>query len=365
MKLTIVGAGIHGLSTAVQAALRGWQVDVYDQGPVPNPQASSVDDHRLIRHAYGARDGYANLVVHAFASWDRLWSLLGTAHYAETGTLAVGHAGSGWIQGSIDSLQRMGIEVARCSVTECRTFFPTLRLNDDDDSLYSPQGGVLFAARIVSALASYAASLGVRIHEHARMEPSLLPTADWTFWCTGAWTPAPLIRPSRQLLGYFRQAPSWAVSASGSRQLPMLIDLDERGGLYIVQGVDGTRWKFGIHRYSLRGNPDDDRTATPAERKELEDAYRARMDDPEEPDLADARACYYAVNDASRLTLGKSGSQLRFSGGSGHSFKFGALTGEVIVAVMAGNIDVESADALLGGELSADTSEAVLRVLPH
>lgn len=365
MTLTVIGAGIHGLSTAVQAALRGWQVDLYDQGPVPNPRASSVDDHRLIRHAYGTRDGYADLVVHAFGSWDRLWSLLGAKHYAETGTLAVGHAGSGWIQGSLNALQRMGIQASILSVAECRTIYPTLRLDPDDDALYYPQGGVLFAARIVSALAQQAAELGVRIHEHSRVEPSRLPSADRTVWCTGAWTPPPLVRPSRQLLGYLGHAPSWALSDSGPRQLPMLIDLDDRGGLYIVPGVDGTRWKFGIHRYSLRGNPDDDRNATPAERQELMDVYRARMDDAEGPDLADARACYYAVNDASRLTLQQNGTQMRFSGGSGHSFKFGSLTGEVIVAVMAGEMDIESADALLGGDLNADTSAAVLRALPH
>ena len=41
MKINIVGAGIMGLSTAWALYRRGHTVTIFEQGPVPNPQAAS------------------------------------------------------------------------------------------------------------------------------------------------------------------------------------------------------------------------------------------------------------------------------------------------------------------------------------
>jgi len=54
VKALIIGGGIAGLSTAWALARRGVQVELFEQGPLPNPRASSYDEHRIIRHAYGA-----------------------------------------------------------------------------------------------------------------------------------------------------------------------------------------------------------------------------------------------------------------------------------------------------------------------
>ena len=43
MKISIVGAGIMGLSAAWALARRGHTVQVFEQGDLPNPMASSVD----------------------------------------------------------------------------------------------------------------------------------------------------------------------------------------------------------------------------------------------------------------------------------------------------------------------------------
>ena len=53
MRVIIVGGGIAGLSTAWALQKSGVQVTLLEQGPLPNPLASSVDDHRLIRYPYG------------------------------------------------------------------------------------------------------------------------------------------------------------------------------------------------------------------------------------------------------------------------------------------------------------------------
>ena len=66
MKVTVIGAGIHGLGAAWGCARAGHDVTVIEQGPIPNPAASSVDQHRLIRAPYGALEGYGRLIPEAF-----------------------------------------------------------------------------------------------------------------------------------------------------------------------------------------------------------------------------------------------------------------------------------------------------------
>lgn len=346
MKATIVGAGIHGLSTAVQTSLAGLDVTLIDQGSIPNPAASSFDSHRLIRHAYGDRHGYARLVLDAYRAWDRLWERTGTSQYIPTGTLAVGFKGSQWISSSIESLRMMRLPVEPLDAPSLSERFPYVRLDDDDDALYAPDGGVLLADRILQDLVRLARQSGVDIRENVRLNPTERPNGDHVLWCTGAWTQLPDVIPSRQVVGYLANPPSWAFV---NEQVPMILDLDERGGLYVVPGVKGTLWKIGMHRYSMTGSPDDSRSVFDVELDELAAIYRQRIDHASGPGPLSGRACWYAVQDDSRFQLREMETGLWFYGGSGHSFKFGALTGEVLTRVLTGACTVDAAARLLSG----------------
>ena len=66
MRITIVGAGVMGLSAAWALARKGHKIHIVDQGLIPNPYASSVDQHRLIRHPYGAERGYTRMINRAY-----------------------------------------------------------------------------------------------------------------------------------------------------------------------------------------------------------------------------------------------------------------------------------------------------------
>jgi glycine/D-amino acid oxidase-like deaminating enzyme len=56
-RVIIVGAGINGLATAWALIRRGYDVELFDKGPIPNPVASSYDEHRVTRHCYGEMRG--------------------------------------------------------------------------------------------------------------------------------------------------------------------------------------------------------------------------------------------------------------------------------------------------------------------
>ncbi len=105
MKVTIVGAGIVGLSAAWQLVRRGHEVTVLDQGPIPNPGSASFDQHRMIRPQYGPQADYTRLHRDALATWDRIWADLGTVNFAATGVLAIDLGDTEWTQKTVCSLR--------------------------------------------------------------------------------------------------------------------------------------------------------------------------------------------------------------------------------------------------------------------
>ena len=74
MRVLIVGAGIAGLATAWALSRAGHESQVLEQGPVPNPMGSSVDEHRMTRFFYPEPSGYAAMVESARAAYDLLCS---------------------------------------------------------------------------------------------------------------------------------------------------------------------------------------------------------------------------------------------------------------------------------------------------
>ncbi|MEK6221131.1 MAG: FAD-binding oxidoreductase, partial [Chloroflexota bacterium] len=81
----IVGAGIYGASTALELQKRGYQVSLFDPGPLPHPEASSTDISKVLRMDYGKDEFYTDLMEDSFlrwAAWEKIWE---RPLYHETG----------------------------------------------------------------------------------------------------------------------------------------------------------------------------------------------------------------------------------------------------------------------------------------
>ena len=89
MKISVVGAGIAGLSTAWALAKQGHSVILFEQGTIPNPMGASGDHHRIIRRAYGAGSGYGAAITEAYEAWDKVWADLGQSCLDPRGFMAV------------------------------------------------------------------------------------------------------------------------------------------------------------------------------------------------------------------------------------------------------------------------------------
>jgi glycine/D-amino acid oxidase-like deaminating enzyme len=366
MRAIVVGGGIMGLCTAWALRRAGHEPVVYEQGPIPNPLASSCDEHRLSRFTYGAMTGYARMVQGAHAAWERLFADLGRSHFRPTGTLVVARAEGGWVEASMRCLETMRLPVERWSPGTLAERLPFLRFEHARFALFTPTGGVLFARRILEDLGRWLSRQGIALHAHSRIAEIDIDRAavrtegggtDWgeaLVVACGPWSPdlVPSLRgritPSRQVALYL-EPPAKALPAW--RAAPMVLDQIEaaRGGFYAVPPVDGTPLKVGDHGFSLCGHPDRERTATEADRLEPLAVARTRLVDFERYRALEARTCFYSVADGERFIVEPLGRAWVLAGFSGHGFKFGAVIGEAIAEALGGNRSGETVTAWAAG----------------
>src|SRR5437764_14492648 len=60
-KVIVVGAGINGVTAAIELKKRGHHAILIDPGPLPHPLAASTDISKAVRAAYGADEDYTEL----------------------------------------------------------------------------------------------------------------------------------------------------------------------------------------------------------------------------------------------------------------------------------------------------------------
>lgn len=353
MKAIIVGGGIMGLSTAWGLAREGHEVELFEQASLPNPLASSIDEHRLIRHPYGDHAGYARMIDPAFAAWDLLWRDLGCKLYAATGTLALTGNGADWAERSAATLAAIGRPMTELTLDELRRRFPLLDARGVERAFWIDTGGVLFAQDIVAALARHLGDrprVGLRPNTPVRsvdLEQGRVVTsdgavhaADVVVVAAGAWVGrlvpdlARRLVPSRQIVIYFQlpedQRAAWARG-------PMIIEKTGDVGLYLVPPMEGRGFKVGDHEFSRSGNPDGGREAHEDEIRPLLERCRSLFKGFDAWRTDRLKVCFYTVTEDERFAVEKVGKGWVMSPCSGHGFKFGALMGLELARAIASN----------------------------
>lgn len=370
MKVSIVGAGIMGLSAAWALARSGHAVTVFDQGAIPNPLATSMDRHRAIRVPYPI-PGYALMVDHAYRQWDALWAALGETLYVETGTLALDSPGGDWARRATASLASVGLAVEPLTAAEVARRVPFLTGDRIDYAIWHPRGGPLLADRIVEALARLVAGRGVALRPHARVTAidgdaarvtlagGERVDADAVLVAAGPWLPklapaaAPALVASRQIVIYVRPP---ARFAAAWREAPLLINIAADLGFYTLPDVRGTGAKIGDHRFSLQGDPDAPREAGDSEMRAMLDECRFRFVDFAGYGIERGAVCFYDAVPDERFVFAPLGRAAWAVGGfSGHGFKFGPLVGEVAARVLAGAWSHERAARYIAADVATVT----------
>ena len=123
-RITIVGAGIIGLSTAYALLKQGMKhVTVLEQAAVGHQRGTSCGLSRLLRFEYGSDLFYSEMVQLSLERWHLLEYTLQRRLYTPTGLLVLGNEDDSFTRASYHLLQDLGLPTEPLSRQDCTQHF--------------------------------------------------------------------------------------------------------------------------------------------------------------------------------------------------------------------------------------------------
>lgn len=342
MHIAIVGAGIVGLSTAWAVAKRGHRVTLFEQGDIPNPLSASGDEHRIIRRAYGAQDGYTRLMSEAFAAWDELWSDLRRSHLAPTGFLAISQVEGDDGEKLRAGLDRTGFAYELLGPGSAAEHYPFLDASAMRYAIFSREGGVLFCQRIAADLRAWLQAHGATLRTGtcvasvdgangvAVADSGEAFAADRIVVTAGAWVLKLFPELSTKLTTY-RTAVAYLEPPPDLRphweRAPAILDVGGPVDGYALPPVGGTGLKVGAGVHKRLAGPDEERTPIAGEGERLRDLFAPPFVRIGEYRVARVATCAYTFTRDETFFAAQRGRALIVSACSGHGYKFGPAVG--------------------------------------
>ncbi|KAE8349499.1 FAD dependent oxidoreductase [Aspergillus coremiiformis] len=138
--ILIIGAGVFGLSTALELSLRGYKnVTVLDRYPPPVPDGSSVDISRIIRTEY-ADSVYSKMAQEALKGWKSEYK----DYYHHTGFVMMSETASNpYIEKTLEIIHAQGRTLDELADGNgLKEMYPDLRVDMSSLRTYhNPEGG--------------------------------------------------------------------------------------------------------------------------------------------------------------------------------------------------------------------------------
>jgi sarcosine oxidase len=356
--VVVIGAGVMGSWTALQAGRRGWRTTLIDAFGAGNSRATSGDESRIIRSSHGADPFYARWSREAREAWIALGEASAERLFVPCGTLWFARTDDGFEAASEATLRELGIPVERVARPELAKRWPQLAADDLAYAVFEPEAGLLMARRGVAAVTRQfeaeggrfelgSASLGPR---HRRRLEAVVTgegvklAADQFVFAAGPWLPrlfpdvlGDLIRVTKQDV-VFVGSPA-GDGRFGADALPCWVDYG--AAFYGIPGVEGRGMKLAPDRYGPIFDPSHGERIVDPESVRLARRYLSRRF----PDLADApvvetRVCQYETTPDSHFVIDRHpelDNVWLVGGGSGHGFKHGPLIGRHVVGRIDGD----------------------------
>jgi len=350
----IIGGGTFGMSAAIELRRRGYEVDLFDSGPIPNPLAATTDISKVLRMDYGSDEDYMILMEEAFEVWDawnRAWK---EPLWHQTGFVIMAKEemkpGSFEYE-SFHLLQKRGHRVERLDAVELKRRFPAWNEEDYLDGYFNPRAGWAESGRVLEWLYIEAQRLGMYFHIGKKFSHLLdkdsrvigIQTDDGEKYfagsviiASGAWTPHLLPHLSDVLWTVFQPVFHFEVPDMELFSSPKFIvwsaDISNTGW-YGFPAIHDRRLKIANHGAGWRFHPDEPRVM-PADQDEKFRAFLCGAF----PALADAkvlfnRLCPYCDSWDGNLWIDHDPDRPGLfvaAGDSGHAFKFTPVLGRLI-----------------------------------
>lgn len=361
MIVIVVGAGINGVTAAIELKKRGHKVILLDPGPLPHPLAASTDISKAVRTAYGADKEYAALAERSIPLW-REWNReFGAELYHEVGFLFLRQQrmqpGDFEFE-SLRVLKQHGRKVERIDSATLRERFPAWNAERYCDGIFERQAGYVESGRVVALLVERAKSLGVELREGSqftgldegdgRVKGVLLDNGqripgDLVVMAVGAWMPyvLPFTRKFFRATGQpvFHLQPAQPELFASDRFPVFGADISTTGYYGFPLSREGVV-KIANHGPGREMSPESpERAVTPQEEKDLREFLSWTF-----PKLTDApivykRICLYCDTRDGHFWIAPDPERpglVVATGDSGHGFKFAPVLGEIIADAVEG-----------------------------
>lgn len=166
--ILIVGAGVFGVTAALELTSRGFTVALVDQGPPPFSLAASTDISKVVRMEYGDDALYMALAEEAMEGFDRWNETLSRPFYHETGVAMLSQrpfTEGGFEADSWKLLVEKGHNPVRVGSEDIRKRFPALRPEVYVDGFFHARGGWVESGALMAELFDRALAAGVRFQQ--------------------------------------------------------------------------------------------------------------------------------------------------------------------------------------------------------
>lgn len=361
MRMIIVGAGINGVTAAIELKKRGHKVTLVDPGPLPHPLAASTDISKAVRAAYGADEDYTALAERSIALWREWNKQLDIELYHEVGFLCMRQRKlqpGDFEYESVKLLKRRGHRIERIDSAQLRERFPAWNAERYPDGFLDREAGYAESGGVVATLVERAKSFGVELREGTRfaelhernrrvngiiLQDRQVLAGDVVVMAVGAWTPylLPFTRKFFSATGHpvFHLKPQRPELFAPERFPIFGADISSTGFYGFPLSREGVV-KIANHGLGREMSPESpEREITPEEENKMREFLAGTF-----PALADApivytRRCFYCDTNDGHFWIAPDPERkglIVAAGDSGHGFKFAPLLGEIIADAAEG-----------------------------
>src|SRR5881296_2843772 len=360
-RVIVVGAGINGVTAAIELRRRGHDTVLLDPGPLPHPLAASTDISKAVRAAYGADEEYTDLAEHSIKRW-REWNReFGTQFYHEVGVMfARGRElkPGDFEHESFKMLESREHKIERMNSARAWERFPAWNPELYRDGVLELEAGYAESGRVVASLIGHAKSLGVELREGAQfsqldqdddrvkgivLEDGQRFASDAVVMTVGAWTPYLLPFTKKFFCSsgqpVFHLKPREPELFAPERFPVFGADITTTGYYGFPINRDGVV-KIANHGPGREMSPESPgRVVNSEDERNLRKFLAATF-----PALADApivytRVCMYCDTHDGHFWIARDperGGLVIAAGDSGHGFKFAPVLGEIIADAVEG-----------------------------